>query len=247
MSQILDALRRAEAQRLRGRVPGLHETVGQGVPTSSQPTMAQPSRRLLMVVAVLVVIGLIVALLVTTRSAEPVRAQALRGDAPVIADAPLGITPSTAQDETAGAKVNPLGIEASIEPPPKAGLPRTAQLSDNRNEPRTAAPRAVADPLRGLAGATDPVEKPPSAATSAAPAVAALPTRQALPPEVQRSLPPLTVSGSVYSTDAAQRILMINGELWHEGDEIRPGLVLEQIRRRDAVMKFNGIRFTVAP
>jgi general secretion pathway protein B len=79
------------------------------------------------------------------------------------------------------------------------------------------------------------------------PGGAALPTRQELPPDIQRSLPPIVVSGTVYSSDPAQRLLVVNGELWHEGDQIRPDLVLEQIRRRDAVLRYRGLRFTVSP
>ena len=71
--------------------------------------------------------------------------------------------------------------------------------------------------------------------------------RRELPPDLQRELPALAVSGTVYSSDPSQRLLMVNGELLHEGDRIGPELVVEEIRRKDAVLRYKGQRFSVSP
>ncbi|HSI60066.1 MAG TPA: general secretion pathway protein GspB, partial [Ideonella sp.] len=66
-----------------------------------------------------------------------------------------------------------------------------------------------------------------------------------LPPEIRRSLPPLAVSGSIYSDDAASRFVMINGEAVHEGGRITPELTLEQIRLKSAVLRYKGYRYRI--
>jgi general secretion pathway protein B len=66
-----------------------------------------------------------------------------------------------------------------------------------------------------------------------------------LPPEVQRELPKLAISGGVHSENAAQRMLIVGGQVVGEGAVLAPGVVLEQIRARTAVLQFRGYRFTV--
>ena len=81
---------------------------------------------------------------------------------------------------------------------------------------------------------------------SAAPAPDKLPTLAELPPDVQRELPKLVVTGGVYSENPAQRMLVINGQVFNEGGEPAAGVLLEQIRPRTAVLKFRNTRYTVA-
>ena len=67
-----------------------------------------------------------------------------------------------------------------------------------------------------------------------------------LPPDVQRELPKLTITGGVHSDNAAQRMLIVGGQVMGEGAEVAPGLVLEQIRAKTAVFRFRGLRFSLA-
>ncbi|MDP3085731.1 MAG: general secretion pathway protein GspB, partial [Rubrivivax sp.] len=91
-------------------------------------------------------------------------------------------------------------------------------------------------------------------AVKAAPAVAAAPPPAAsaeprivaladLPETLRRQLPALTVAGSVYSARAADRFVIINGQLLNEGGSPAPGLVIEQIRPRSAVLRWRETRF----
>lgn len=66
-----------------------------------------------------------------------------------------------------------------------------------------------------------------------------------LPDEVRRELPAISVSGSIYSKSAANRMLVINGQVFHEGDELAPALVLEQIRQKSAVLKYKSYRYEI--
>jgi len=66
-----------------------------------------------------------------------------------------------------------------------------------------------------------------------------------LPEDVRRDLPKLTIGGASYSGDAASRMVMINGQIFHEGDTLTPGLVLERIKLKSAVLSYKGYRYEV--
>lgn len=107
-----------------------------------------------------------------------------------------------------------------------------------------------------MAAARKPKAATPSSASAAlaVPADAAPPTSAAekvyliaeLPDEIRRQLPNVSVGGAMYSARAADRILIINGQVLHEGDRIAPGLTLQQIRLKGATLEFKGFRYTVA-
>ena len=68
-------------------------------------------------------------------------------------------------------------------------------------------------------------------------ASAPLPTQDQLPAELQRKLPNLAVTGTIWSPVPADRMLMIAGQVLHEGDRITPELELQSIGQREAVLR----------
>ncbi|MGZ5848266.1 MAG: general secretion pathway protein GspB, partial [Ramlibacter sp.] len=89
-----------------------------------------------------------------------------------------------------------------------------------------------------------------SANRNAPPAVAAAPAPAAAGPQQPvRGLPPdapkLVISGSVYSPDRAKRVLIVNGQVAHEGADLGQGVVLEEVRHEGAVLGYKGSRYTV--
>jgi general secretion pathway protein B len=94
--------------------------------------------------------------------------------------------------------------------------------------PATAAPRPVSAP------------KPVSPASATADAK--LYALAELPPDVRAQLPALAVGGSVYSPAAASRIVILNGQVFREGDHPVDGLSVEQIRLKSTVLAFRGYR-----
>jgi general secretion pathway protein B len=64
-----------------------------------------------------------------------------------------------------------------------------------------------------------------------------------LPPDVRAQLPTFKLGGSVYSKDAAHRMLFVDGQLMREGQTVAPGVVLEQIQAKAAVFKFMQFRY----
>jgi general secretion pathway protein B len=72
-----------------------------------------------------------------------------------------------------------------------------------------------------------------------------LPALRELPEAIQRSVPPLVFGGYMYSKNPADRLLLIDKALRHEGEEVAPGLVLEKLLPKAAVMNYKGYRYRV--
>jgi general secretion pathway protein B len=120
--------------------------------------------------------------------------------------------------------------------------------------PATAAPAASAPPAAATTAEAHRGARRAGAASSpplaAAPAASTAPTRiyaqSELPDEVRRELPRIAVNGSSYSSDPASRMVMINGQIFHEGDSLGGGLALHRINRRSAVLTYRGWYYEVA-
>ena len=80
------------------------------------------------------------------------------------------------------------------------------------------------------------------ATTAVASAAQAITPAEPLTPELRARLPKFSFSGSSYSANPAQRMVIANGGVFREGDELAPGLVLEQIQPHSAVLRFEGQR-----
>jgi general secretion pathway protein B len=72
-----------------------------------------------------------------------------------------------------------------------------------------------------------------------------VPTLAELPDGIRQQVPPLTLGGGVYSTQAAQRLVIVNGQVVHEGDQPAAGLRVVQIRPRSVVFSFQGQAFEI--
>jgi general secretion pathway protein B len=64
-----------------------------------------------------------------------------------------------------------------------------------------------------------------------------------LPADLRAKLPALVVGGSVYSPVAASRMVILNGQVFREGDTPVEGLTVEQIGLKSTVLAFRGQRF----
>ena len=254
MSYILDALRRADAERSRGAVPGLHS---QSLPDDDEP--AARDRRPLIWAAgaagVLVVAGVVILLF------GPWHVGAAPDAPPPLAPAPqLASHDNAPARPAAGEQPAPLpgGIDPGarpIEPP----IGRGAPPADARPYPpppqlqRPAAPARVAT-LEPRAEARPPAPVPvehygaptaPAAPSAPARAGAVTPLND-LPPNVRAQLPHLAVGGAIYSDTPSARMVILNGQVFHEGDKPAADTVLEQIRLKSAVLNFRGQRYEVS-
>jgi general secretion pathway protein B len=264
MSYILDALRRADAERSRGAVPGLH---AQGLPADVEP--AARGRRPLAwaagAVGALLVAGVAILLAAPWKSAPESRA------APASRDVAAAAAPAqTAQGELPASQPGALEPGARpIEPPIAGGNPSPVATADARPAypplPQTARPaphdtaadRAAArvatpEPRAAVRPVTQaptmPVEHygAPVAAAPAASHAEAVPNIKDLPPDLRAQLPRLAVAGSVYSDTPAARMVILNGQVFHEGEKPAPDTVLEQIRLKSAILNFRGQRYEIS-
>ena len=105
------------------------------------------------------------------------------------------------------------------------------------------APGAQVVAVPAAAAAPAPVAATPAPAAPAA-ADRVLATSE-LPPEVQSALPKLQISGGVHSDNPAQRMLIVGGQVVGEGAEAAPGVLVEHIRAKSAVLRFRGYRYSV--
>jgi general secretion pathway protein B len=226
MSYILDALRKADAQRERDPARGIH---AQPVTLSVPEDNSGPTSRFWLVACALVCGAAVLAVAMwwsgwlARPAALPSMATVVPAPAPAPAPSPTPATGPVAANPAAPAtEVLPAAPPA---PPPLAAPP--AREVPKPAPTVTAYPPATAYP-------------PPDAS-----APARLLAQADLPADVQRDLPKLAISGGVYSPTPAQRLLIVNGQVLNEGLEAAPGVLLEQIRPKTAVFNFRGYRYGV--
>ena len=232
MSYILDALRRAEADRQRGAVPGLQDQP-QPLPAPAAAPADDPRRTGLWALA-----G---AGLLAAGGAAAWWWLKLPGPAPVAPVAVMTPAPATAPP----APVTPVAPAAA--PVPVAPAPAVVS-----SMPAVAAAPAPASPALVLPPIPPQPAEPPVPAKPAPRAAVAVPAaappdavrRQDLPENVRQQLPALTVAGATYSENPRYRMVIINGQVVQEGDTAAPGVVLETIRQKEVVLRAQGYRFT---
>ena len=245
MSYILDALRRADAERERGEVPSLHTQQYGALPGDDEAP--RPPRLLLTVIVVLVVaLGSALAWNFWG-GGDAARHAASQGNVSTIpASVPspasrVAPVPMPAPEPTIAtppvSPLSPLSTVPAARPSAAASLPpvATSPAADSRHRPDAAAAQVTSADRRRAARAE-------AAAASAAGATDA---QGRLPDAMRRELPTLAFGGASYSTDAASRMVIFNGRVFHEGDTIAPQLVLQQIKLKTAVLAYKGFRYEI--
>ncbi len=225
MSYILDALRRAEAQRERGAVPGIHAQPGATRPAhAGRERGGNPLWWALAALAVVAAASL--AWLLSGRAAP--REVVVAPPAPVVVASPAPApAPAPALPPAPVAVPPPQASPA----PATAAKTETARARAAASRPRAAAPAASAAPVQNAA--------PP---TPAAPRIY---TREELPGDIRGQLPQVKISGSSWSENPAHRMLIANGQVFHENEKISADLTVEQIRAQAVVLNFRGYRYLV--
>jgi general secretion pathway protein B len=219
MSYILEALKKAQAERQLGNSPTLHAPTLQSAENAAPARFSKPM--LWAVLGMAVVIGVLLVLV-------------WRPSAPAVATLPVAAAPAPVAAATA-APVAPTPL-----PAPVADLPQSVA-----NLARAAAPdQAAAQQTTTTAAAPSPAAAPAKPATVTASDEPVVNLRD-LPEPIQRSIPPVTVGGYIYSKNPADRLLLIDKVLRHEGEEVAPGLLLEKLQPKEAVFNFKGYRYRV--
>lgn len=242
MSYILDALRRAEADRARGAVPGLHAN---NMPADPEPAARRFTPRVWAAAAVLVVAAAVLvfgALRSVGGSLAPGPSTNVPELNPVAAEpvaaAPVALV-APAAPAVPGAPVPP-GVVSAVAP--VAAPPMVAAAVPVPGPALPASPpRLVARAAAGRVGVLEPSASLPRSTMP----VAVAPVDD-LSPDVRAQLPRLVVGGAIYSAAPADRMLILNGQVFHEGDRPAADTVLEQIRLKNAVLNYRGQRYQIS-
>lgn len=238
MSYVLNALRRAESERARGQVPDVH---AQPLPsTSGDDGALDRGFRWPWAVG-----GLVVALFAGTGvwwwRGAPAPQDTASGPATAqrssTADGSTPGRPSAAPPAAATALPGPATLPAPPAPVPQVVVRIEAPPPAPARIPPTPAPR----PAAGTAPAATPAPVPAAAAAPASP----VKKWAELPESFRRQLPSLSFGGAMDSPVAANRMLIINGQVFREGEEPAPGLVLERITLRAATLRYQGQSFEI--
>lgn len=215
MSYILDALNRADAERERGSVPGLH----------ARQTYVQPSRgsnvhsRLWIALAATLTIAGIALGVWLWRT-------------PVATIPPAVAAVATAPAPTAPAAPAHTS-ETPASPAPVAAPPVQTPVAKPSKHPvaQTKAPKATPKPTA--------IEKELVTAN----ATATIPLLSELSSGVRSQIPPLNITGAVYSNNPGQRLLLVNNLVLNQGSLAAPEVTLEEIRPNTSVFSFRGTKF----
>jgi general secretion pathway protein B len=261
MSYILDALRRADSERERGAVPGIHaQPVPQHWRDAARARRTRPWLGAVIGLSV-VVLGAFAWHMLGREAPQDVAPSAAPATPSPVSAAPSP-TPSPPAPATVAPAPPPVAQPAPSQAAPAAVAVAPTPPAAKRAEKRAERPRAAvspsAEPARRKTSspATEPatVTGPTTAlrATGSQPAAAPtspdarIPAQSELPPEIRSQLPTLAIGGSMYSENPSSRMLIVNGQLVHEGDTLAPGLSLEQIKLRSAVLRFKGHRYEIS-
>jgi general secretion pathway protein B len=239
MSLILDALRRADAERERerGAVPGLH---AQPEALLSEDIRPRPGARRWhwLAIGALLALSAVLASYIVGRESPRQIAATVNPPAPTAPAAAAPAAPAAADSlqPVAAAPSQPVAEPA---PWPTVEQREVAAASAPRSEAKT-------PPASASAGASMDASMDGSThASTHAPIQAPLYTREQLPQNVRAELPSLTIGGAMYSATPANRSLIVNGRLYRENDQLATDLLLEQIKPKAAVLKFKGYRFQI--
>ena len=226
MSYILDALRRADAERQQGHVPGLHDATTGFAPASAVGRRAL-ARWAALAAAVALTVGV---LLLAWWPAPPGRPGSVPPQAAVRPDAAVAAAPHATVAAPVAPTLAPPSAPALIAP----SLPMVV----------SAAPAAPA-----LVAASAPAARTSAAALEGRAAAAAQPKPvplDSLDANLRRELPRLQVGGSVWSDSAANRFVILDGQMLREGESVAAGLVLERILPKSAVLRWREMRLELA-
>ena len=241
MSYILDALRKSDQQRQRGVPPTLLAPQAAGV---------EPRRRIpmsyLLVTAALVGAGIVVGSLRPWQTEQATKQPA---------GGPLESAPRASSEPARPRAARELEQDAPIHKV-KPPIPSAAVLSDGaateQEAPAATRPRAetrTPDSTRQTMSAapqriTKAVpEKPRSTRPAPAAQEQKLLAMAELPLSIRQEMPALSISVHAYSREPKDRLVGINDRVFHEGEDLAPGLRLEEITPNGMILRYKGYRF----
>lgn len=252
MSYILDALKKAESERRLGSVPSVH---AQPISVTSFNDISSPWSKTWIWAALAVLLitaGMLVWFQpwqlvpgagVTASPVPPVPGIGMAPDVQVPAPATQrGPSPQTDSAITSATPAPVVPPQADMTKPPEASIaePRTP-----KPEPKSAKKSRESKPAPPAASSELKATKKTEAVPVTVPTEKRVAALRELPENIQREIPALAVGGFIYSNRPSERSVLINNKLLHEGDEVTPGLTLEKMMPKEAVLNYRGYRYRI--
>lgn len=244
MSYILDALRKSDQLRQRGAAPTL--LLGQAAAMApKQPALLHYGLLALVLLGAGIAIGWLRPWQPEPAAPEPAAVAAKppeSGQSQQPAPRP-GIAPEPGpelnrQESTQNSAPAMRAVPAPAPVPAKSQGGASVRL-----ERQTAPPKVAAEaPKKAAAPVPDQSRGPGSGPAGAAPLPAVMAMAD-LPLAIQQELPPMSISVHAYSGKAGERLVGINSRLLHEGEDVAPGLRLEQITPDGMILSYKGYSF----
>ncbi len=237
MSYILDALQRAalERERASGTVPGLQtRSIAAEAATRKGGAVMRHRWPLLALGIVLAIAAISIILWRTSPVSTPVALSPL--------DSGPAAAPVAATAVAVAAVVSPTAAPEPSSLNSPSPLPAPVRVAPSK-APSTALVTAPAEAPQSV-----PVPRPPPQLGASAPQTpkATLPFLKDLPDALRTQIPPLSISGVVYSENPAQRLLLLNGQVLTQGSRAAEDLVLDEIHPRWSDFTFKGTRFKLS-
>jgi general secretion pathway protein B len=257
MSYILDALKRADAERERGRVPGLHTRTTPELDTPAAETSGMAQRGWLIVLGVLLALGAVLwwwmqaaslgvqtipAASAVPKPVAPAPVATVSPAPPLAPSASIQTSASAGGSRNVTSETAPPVLPILSPPPPPVSAKATASPP---TVPDAVTQRKPIEPATAAAKQKNTSATTSGGATAAAAAAVAVQSFAELSTDARARLPAVNISGSTYSKNPALRMLIANGKVVQEGGEIAPGLTLETIEQRSAVLNHQGLRYRI--
>lgn len=275
MSYILEALKKAQAERQIGSTPTIHAPTlasvpaGQGARSKRTPVIVAMA---LMAAAIAGLATLLVrqqpaanqppaavaATAATQAAARPASAPVAAVAAPAVADSATPAAPTAASAAAAPAAAGPAAAgqapaqqavqqspAAMTTPPVQRSVSPQTSGQRGSEAPQLAATKPGGTATRAADVAQAAPAAPPAPAPAPAPAEEQVQSLRELPEPIQRAIPQITLGGYMYSKNPADRLLLIDKVLRREGEEVAPGLILDKLQPKQAVFSFRGYRYRV--
>ena len=244
MSYILDALQRGalERERASGTVPGLQtrSITAEAAPRKGAAVMQQrwPLLALIIVLAVAAVSFILWPTSPESRlpASSPLATGSVAAPSSATVAAPTVVIPTAAAPEPIPV-IPPATLPAAAASPAPAAAQPTASIAASVTAP-TNTPKSAPVP-------SPPPPPQPSASAPQTPK-ASLPFLKDLPDALRTQIPPLAISGVVYSDNPAQRLILLNGQVLTQGSRAAEDLVLDEIHPRSSDFTFRGTRFKLS-
>lgn len=220
MSYILDALKKSEQERGHGNIPDVQTVHSSSLNYHSEKRAYWPY-----ILITAVVLNLMAITYFIIDKKLPVEEQVLaEQDKAIEADNDIDIAETKAAAE----------VSATLEPARTTSAIKPATRPATRSDP-------------------EPAQKPPREQVTTetrTPANSNLKTSEAtiiefhdLPESIKLQLPAIIVSAHIYSSNPAQRSIVINNNFLEEGDYVIDGLILIEITSNGAIFNYEGTMF----